>query len=84
MSFRVTHDVWLKTESARIETLLLMPRFWGRIWDDKSLTAELNAIGLPYTLKQVQELNGELHKRGIVEDIIAPAAEPSAEPATPV
>ena len=78
MAFRVTHEVWLATESARIRDFVLMPRFWGWKWDDKRLLKELNDVGMGYTLDQVKELNDKLHKDGVVEDIgIMP------EPATP-
>ena len=78
MAYRVIHDVWLATESARIRDFVLMPRFWGVKWDDKRLLKELNDVGMGYTLDQVRELNDQLHKDGVVEDIgLTP------EPATP-
>jgi len=76
--YRVTHDMWLATESARLREFVLMPRFWGMKWDDKRLLKELNDIGLMYTLEQVDELNDKLHKDGVVEDIGI-----IIEPATP-
>jgi len=69
MAFRVTHEVWLATESARIRDFILMPRFWGMKWDDKRLLRELHDIGMMYTLEQVIELNDKLHTDGVVEDI---------------
>ncbi len=78
--FQVSHKIWLTTESARIEGIILGIKFWGRVWDDKLLLQELNAIGLPYTLKQVQELNDELHNRGIVEDLVTPVPAPAPTP----
>lgn len=78
MAYRVKHEVWLATESARIKDFVLMPRFWGVKWDDKRLLKELNDIGMGYTLDMVLELNDQLHKDKVVEDIGI-----IIEPATP-
>ncbi len=80
MAFKVTSAKWLETESARITSILLMPRFWHKVWDDKSLLAALQEIGLNYTLKEVSLLNDELHKQGIVEDVTGPVPQPAPEP----
>lgn len=70
MSFKVTHKVWLKTEADRIESLLLMPKYWRRAWTPQSLKAELlDPIGLDYSMPEILQLNDELHTRGIVEDV---------------
>ena len=69
MSFSVTKAKWLETESARIRDIILMPRFWHKVWDDKTLHQDLAAIGLKYTPEEVKLLNDELHKQGIVEDV---------------
>lgn len=69
MAFRVAHDTWLKTEADRIEGILLMPKFWRRAWTGQSLKEALSDIGLDYSMPEIQELNEELHRRGIVEDI---------------
>jgi len=76
--FCVTHATWLATESARLQAIILSPRHWGVKWDHKRLRAALQDSGLAYSLAQIAELNDDLHKRGIVEDIreIAPAPEP--------
>ncbi len=76
--FSVTHATWLKTEADRVGGFILMPKFWGKKWTHKKLKQELLDIGLDYTLTEVAELNDELHKRGIVEDVtVTPAPEPA-------
>ncbi len=67
--FAVTHATWLRTESDRIEQIILAPRLWGRKWTHKRLQRELADIGLEYTIEQIAELNDELHQRLIVEDV---------------
>lgn len=74
--FVVTHATYLATEADRIQSLILMPRLWGRKWTHKSLQKELEDIGLKYTLEQIAELNDVLHKRGIVEDLVTPGPAP--------
>ncbi len=78
--FAVSHKIWLDTESTRITDIILGIKFWGRVWTDKTLTEELNAIGLPYTLEQVQEINDELHTQGIVADVVTPLPVPAPAP----
>lgn len=77
-SFAVTHAAWLKTETDRLEAIILMPRLWGRKWTHARLKRELHDIGLDYSLAEIAEINGELHTRGIVEDVVI--AEPLPEP----
>jgi hypothetical protein len=76
--FSVTHATWLKMESTRLEAIILSPKYWGVKWTHKRLRAELHDIGLDYSLKQIAEINDELHTRGIVEDLPEPA--PAPEP----
>ena len=76
--FAVRHAIWLATESARLEAIILTPKHWGVKWDHKRLRAALQDIGLAYSLAQIAELNDDLHKRRIVEDVeeATPAPEP--------
>lgn len=69
MAFRVAHDVWLATESARVKGLLLMPKWWGKKWSHQKLQKELADLGLVYSKPEIEELNDELHKQGVVEDV---------------
>ncbi len=80
MSFSVTKEKWLETESNRLAGFVLMPRFWHKTWTDKTLHEELLKIGLKYTLDEVTTLNDALHKQGIVEDV--PVVVPAPEPAS--
>ncbi len=67
--FRVTHATWLATETERVRDILIGIKFWGVKWDHKRLQKELGDIGLNYSMAEIAELNDELHKRLIVEDI---------------
>lgn len=78
MSFQVSHQTWLDTEAARIGELILAPKYWGRTWTDASLHHELQDLGLYYTRDQVKELNDQLHKLSVVEDVVI--AQPSPLP----
>ncbi len=80
--FAVTHATWVKTEGDRIQGFILMPRFWGTKWDHKKLMRALADIGLNYSMAEIAELNDELHRRGIVEDVAE--ATPVAAEATDV
>ncbi len=77
--FAVTHATWLKTEGDRIQAIILMPKFWGARWTHPKLRQALAALGLNYSAEQIAELNDEMHKRGIVEDVTAPVPEPLPE-----
>lgn len=68
MPFKVKHDTWLKTEADRVELLLVMPKFWKRAWTKQSLQKALKDLGLKYSMPEIEEINDELHTRGIVED----------------
>ncbi len=83
MPFKVTDKKWLETESARITSILLIPRFWHRAWTPNSLQEALSEIGLIYSLPQVTAINDELHKQGIVEDVKEPAPVPEPHPGAP-
>ena len=69
MAFKVTHALWLATESARVKACLLTPKWWGQKWNHQKLQEGLAGIGLVYTKPEIQELNDELHKQGVVEDV---------------
>lgn len=69
MPFKVAHDRWLKEETDRVESFILMPKFWRKRWTDQSLKQALLDIGLNYSMPEIREINDELHHRGIVEDI---------------
>jgi hypothetical protein len=56
MAFKVTESTWLKTEGDRVESIIKMPKFWGVKWTHAKLRKALADIG-------------ELHTRGIVEDV---------------
>lgn len=89
MSYIVTKDSWLAEEAARVSSIIKLPRLQGKIWDDKSLQAELNYIGLPYSTSDVALISGKLLLDKVVEDVKidpvepAPVVEPPAAPVTP-
>jgi hypothetical protein len=69
MAFKVTESTWLKTEGDRVESIIKMPKFWGVKWTHAKLRKALADIGLEYSAAEIDLLNGELHTRGIVEDV---------------
>ncbi len=88
MPWKIAHAHWLLVEANRIQSIIEAPRYWRRVWTPQSLQEELAVIGLNYSLPECQELNDELHKRGIVVDVpVAVVAEPAvavADVAQPV
>jgi len=72
MAFKIAHAVWLATETARVKSIILSPRYWRQAWNARHLHAALHEIGLNYTLPEVIEINDELHTQGVVEDIAEP------------
>lgn len=69
MPWRVSYANWLQVETDRVQQIILMPRHWHRVWTAKSLQAELAEIGLDYSRPECEQINDELHRRGIVEDV---------------
>ena len=69
MPWKVTPAKWLQVETDRVQEIILVPRFWRRAWTAQSLKAALGEIGLDYSLTDCQEINAELHKRGVVADV---------------
>jgi len=67
--FRVKHSKWLETEAARVAEIILVPKFWNRAWSPESLKAALKELGLDYSMTDIEEIIGELHAQGIVEDV---------------
>jgi len=69
MPFKVSRTKWLQVETDRVQSIILMPKFWARAWTPQSLKAALEEIGLTYSLPEIEAINDQLHTRGIVEDI---------------
>ncbi len=69
MPWKVAHARYIQVEADRIQAIIEMPRYWNRTWTSKSLRDELgNTQHLVYSVPEVEELNDELHTRGVVED----------------
>lgn len=84
MPFAVSKAIWLQVEGDRVRDIITSPRYWRRQWTDQSLHAALNEIGLEYTLAEVQALNDEMHKRGVVTDVVTPVPGPAPVPVAAV
>lgn len=69
MPFKVAHAKWLGVETNRVESIILVPKWWHRAWTDQSLKQMLAELGLDYSMPEIQEINDELHNRGVVEDV---------------
>ena len=74
--FRVTHAVWLQTETARVKDIIIGIKYWGVKWTHAKLRSELAGIGLMYSPAEIAELNDALHTAGVVEDIVESVATP--------
>jgi len=69
MPFKVSHDRWLQVEADRVQVIIEMPKFWHRGWTPQSLQEALLDLGLEYSMPQITEINDELHRRAVVEDV---------------
>ena len=69
MPWKVTQTKWLQVETDRVESIILMPKFWHRAWTPESLQEALADIGLEYSMPEIELINDELHTRGVVEDL---------------
>lgn len=69
MAFKVSHTKWLQVETDRVEAIILMPKFWNRAWTAQSLKDALEELGLDFSLPEIQEINDQLHLRGVVTDL---------------
>ena len=72
MPWKVTHAKWLQVEADRVEAVVLLPRFRHQAWTPQKLQGQLAEIGLAYSIPECQEINDELHRRGVVEDVAGP------------
>lgn len=68
MGYVVKSEYWLKTETDRIEGLILMRRNWGTVWTAASLQLWLQGEGLEYTVNQCAEILDELVNRGVMAE----------------
>ncbi len=69
MPWKGAYSRWLQVETDRIQAIIETPRYWHRAWTPQSLQAELlETQHLEYSLPQLQAINDELHRRGVVED----------------
>ena len=69
MAFKLKGAVALRECSDQVQEIICMPRHRNTVWTAESLHQHLDRLGLDYTLEEVERINGELHKRGVVEDV---------------
>jgi len=67
MPYRLNPVFWLKTESDRVEGIITMQKYWNTVWTSETLKTELEALGMAYTIQQVEEIGAELITRGVIE-----------------
>ncbi len=69
MAFRVKDTIWLSTEVERVKSIILTPKYWRVRWTQARLREALSDIGLDYKPPEIDLLNGELHRLGVIEDV---------------
>lgn len=69
MAFRIKPALQLKTMVDMIQDLILTPTRVRDTWTQESLQKYLSDVGFEFTDAEIDRINGELHTRGIVEDI---------------
>lgn len=70
MPFRLKPAFWLKTETDRVEGIVTMQKYWNSTWTAETLKVELEALGLTYTIQQVEEIGAELVTRDVLEQAV--------------
>ena len=70
MAYRIKPAYWLKTETDKVEAIILMEENWTKTWEPTTLQEYLKGKGLNYTVQQVEEIGAELLVRGVIEEIV--------------
>jgi len=65
--FRIKPATSLKVCTDQVASIMSSPRYRNATWTLENMRKRLVDIGLDYTLKEVELINTELIKRGIVE-----------------
>lgn len=68
MGYTVKPEYWLKTESDKVEGIILLARNWGTVWTAASLQLYLQDQSLVYTVDQCGEILDELKTRGVLDE----------------
>lgn len=66
MGYIVNPVYWLKTETDRVEGIVLMVENWSKTWTAATLQAYLEEKGIIYTVAQVELIGAELMTRGVL------------------
>ena len=70
MAYKIVDSIWLKTEADRVESIILLPMYWGYEWTMALIREKLeNNQKLVYTVQQMSQIGQELITRGIIEEI---------------
>ena len=68
MGYILKSEYWLKSETDRVEGLILKPSNWSTTWEASSLQLSLKDQGLTYTVPQCQEILEELKERNVLKE----------------
>jgi len=69
MAYKVTAAKWLATETARVEGIILLPRYNGKEWSPADFIAAMAEVGLTYTTQEMTLIGGELVTQGVIEEV---------------
>ena len=67
MPWKVKHTAWLAKEADRVQAIILLPKFWGKVWTEDNLKEELDNVGLEYSAVQITAIRAELVSRKDLE-----------------
>ena len=68
MSYTIKPEYWLKTETDKVQAIVLMPKYWTTFWTDATLQKQIEELGIVYTVQQCAEILDELKTRGVMDE----------------
>lgn len=70
MPWQVKPSIWLKTETDKVEGIILLPKYWSTVWTEATLRVALEGVGVTYSAGQITLIGAELLRRGILEAVV--------------
>jgi len=68
MGYKLKAEYWLKSETDKVQEIVLMPKFWSTTWTALTLKTALEELGLTYTADQCGEILDELKVRNVMTE----------------
>ena len=66
MGFTIKPEYWLKTETDKVQGIVLMAENWSTTWTDATLQKFMEGKGVNYTVDQCAKILEELVTRKVI------------------